>query len=108
MSIGNLFYYGARGLPRDQPRAFDYFQRAAAMQHPPGMAAAANMLIKGEGTEQNVTQALQLYERAAAEGSIQALNGLGFLYFNGDAVPQNMVSVTVVLFCLIRCSSSTI
>ena len=97
MDTGNLFYYGGRGLPRDQQRAFAYFQRAATMQHAPGMTATANMLIKGEGTTKNVSAALELYESAAAEGSVQALNGLGFLYFNGDAVPQNMVSTLLSL-----------
>jgi len=29
VAMGGLYYYGARGLPRDQARALDYFQQAA-------------------------------------------------------------------------------
>ena len=32
--------------------------------------------------------AVELYERAAASGSVPALNGLGFAYFNGHHLPQ--------------------
>jgi TPR repeat protein len=31
---------------------------------------------------------VELYERAAASGSVPALNGLGFAYFNGHHLPQ--------------------
>ncbi len=36
MAMGTLYYYGARGLPRDQPRALGYFERAADLGAPEG------------------------------------------------------------------------
>jgi hypothetical protein len=39
-------------------------------------------------TQANYTRAVELYERAASSGSVPALNGLGFAYFNGHHLPQ--------------------
>jgi len=50
------------------------------------------MFLKGEGTDQNVSRAIELYEDAAGHGSAKALNGLGFMYFYGQSVSKNEVS----------------
>jgi TPR repeat protein len=48
------------------------------------------MHLKGEGTPQkNTSLAVDLYEEAAALGSIKALNGLGYIYFYGESLPKN-------------------
>jgi SEL1 protein len=91
MAMGDLYYYGARGLPRDQPRALQYYSQAAAQHDPNGLCGAAAMYLKGEGTDKNVTKAVDLYEEAAALGSVKALNGLGYIYFYGQALPKNEV-----------------
>ena len=49
MGLGSLYYYGARGMARDQARAFRWFERAALLGDPAGQAAAADLLMKGEG-----------------------------------------------------------
>jgi TPR repeat protein len=36
VAMGDLYYYGAHGLPRNQPLALDYFQRAAQHGSLPG------------------------------------------------------------------------
>ena len=46
------------------------------------------MFLKGEGGEVNYTRAVDLYEKAAASGSVEALNGLGYAYFFGNHLPQ--------------------
>lgn len=51
------------------------------------------MYLKGEGTEVNHTRAVELYELAAAENHVRALNGLGYEYFHGHALPRNSVSL---------------
>lgn len=107
-ATGDLFYYGARGLPRDQPRALSYFQQAAELGSVDGLCGAANMFLKGEGTSppgfKNATYAIELYERALAEssGSIRALNGLGYIYFYGlgDEVEKNEVGIGLTMFWL--------
>ena len=102
-ATGDLYYYGARGLPRDQTQALSYFQQAAALGSVEGLCGAANMYLKGEGTNppgfKNATHAIELYEEALAgsTGSIRALNGLGYIYFYGlgDEVEKNEVCVGV-------------
>lgn len=42
------------------------------------MCGAAGMYLKGEGTAQNISRAIYLYENASSLGSIRALNGLGY------------------------------
>jgi SEL1 protein len=89
LSMGDLYYYGARGLPRDQGMALDYFNQAAAHGDTSGMCGAASMYLKGEGTPANVSRAIELFENATRNGSVRAYNGLGYLYFFGSQVPKN-------------------
>jgi len=58
--------------------------------------AAAGMYLKGEGGAANHSHAVELYEAAAKQGSIKALNGLGYAYFFGNHLPQNLTKVMVV------------
>lgn len=53
------------------------------------------MYLKGEGTTGNHTRAVELYELAAEENHVRAFNGLGYEYFNGNALPRNLVSLTI-------------
>lgn len=87
--MADLYYYGARGLPRDHARALRYYEQAAGLGDQSGLCGAAGMYLKGEGTPTNVTRAVSLYEEASELGSIRALNGLGYMYFYGQSVPQN-------------------
>ena len=87
--MADLYYYGGRGLPRDQPRALRYFEQAAHLGSETGLCGAAGMYLKGEGAPANVTKAIGLYENASTTGSIRAMNGLGYIYYFGQAVPQN-------------------
>jgi SEL1 protein len=89
LAMGDLYYYGARGLPRDQGLALNYFNQAAHLGDPTGMCGAAAMYLKGEGTTMNVSKAVELYENATRNGTIRAYNGLGYLYFYGSQVPKN-------------------
>ena len=50
------------------------------------------MHLKGEGTVANHARAVELYEAAAEESHVRALNGLGHEYFTGHALPRNFVS----------------
>lgn len=65
MGLGSLYYYGARGMARDQARAFRWFERAALLGDPAGQAAAADLLMKGEGVVVNATAAVRWYRAAA-------------------------------------------
>jgi TPR repeat protein len=87
LASADLYYYGARGLPRDQQRALTYYRMAAEKGDLQGLCGAANMYLKGEGTvdgEKNTTEAIRLYELAVEGGSVSAMNGLGYVYFYGQ------------------------
>jgi TPR repeat protein len=113
VAMGDLYYYGARGMPRDQARARDFFMQAAERGSSEGQCGAAGMLLKGEGGDRNVSRAVLLYEEAASNGSIRALNGLGYMFFFGKDLDKNEVSaiirtygpswdpITVVLGCML-------
>lgn len=47
------------------------------------------------GTEKNISKAVSMYNQAAKDGSIRALNGLGYIYFfgHGDEAPMNKVRI---------------
>lgn len=47
------------------------------------------MYLKGEGTPQNTSAAISWYEQATVLDSVRAYNGLGYMYFYGQHVPQN-------------------
>ena len=70
-----------------------YYGDAAAAGNSRGQCALAAMLLKGEGGEKNVSEAIRIYEVAAGNGSVSALNGLGFVYFFGNEMPKNMVEM---------------
>jgi TPR repeat protein len=91
LAMGDLYYYGARGMPRDQAQARRYFLDAARLGSAEGMCGVAGMVVKGEGGGKNISEAVQWYETAARAKHPRALNGLGYLYFHGTAVDKNEV-----------------
>lgn len=90
VAMGDLHYWGARGVERNHARALDYFNQAAGHGHNDGRVGAAGMYLKGEGAPANHTRAVELYEAAAKEGHVRALNGLGYEHYFGGHLPQNI------------------
>ncbi|KAJ0394631.1 hypothetical protein P43SY_006468 [Pythium insidiosum] len=89
-AMGDLYYWGARGMPRDHDQAYSYFHRAAQGGHTAAQSALAGMLLRGEGAPRDNEGALKWYRLAAAANHTRALNGLGFLHFEGAAgLPEN-------------------
>jgi uncharacterized caspase-like protein len=64
-------------------KAFDLFTRAAEKGDPEAMFELGKLYEKGIGTEQDVARALALYQKAADLGFADAINDLGFLYYQG-------------------------
>lgn len=46
ITLGDLYYYGNRGLVRNQNTAFNYYQQAANLGNGVGEVALAGLLIK--------------------------------------------------------------
>ncbi|ETN02359.1 hypothetical protein PPTG_16578 [Phytophthora nicotianae INRA-310] len=89
-AMGDLYYWGAHGVPRDHTQAYNYFNRAAQAGNVNAQSAVAGMLLKGEGTAQDNVTAIKWYEQASEKNHTRALNGLGFIHFHGSGgVPEN-------------------
>ena len=88
--LGHLYYHGARGLPADVARAFEYYQRAADVG---GDAAAyahlGNMYAQGFGVEQSNETALEYFRKGAAKGHAPSQNGLGYMHMHGMGVERD-------------------
>ena len=57
---------------------------------PPSQSKLAVLYEKGAGVEQDDSQAMRWYQRAAAAGDLTATNNIGFLYFAGQGVERNI------------------
>ena len=64
-------------------QAFRLFTEASAKGDPEAMFELGKLYERGIGTEQVVAKALSLYEKAADLGFADAINDLGFLYYQG-------------------------
>ena len=87
--VGQLYYFGARGVRQDYAQAFNYFNRAAAQGEAMAMVNLGQMYASGLGVEQNNDTAYKYFKEAADKGSMTAQNGLGFMYLNGMGVPKD-------------------
>lgn len=48
------------------------------------------MGLQGEGVPKNLTLSLEYLNHAASNGNKEALNGLGFMYYNGNPMEKNL------------------
>jgi len=86
---------GYMSLSPDQQRyapdkAFTLFKSAAAAGDPEAMFELAKLHEKGIGTPQNVAEAIRLYQQSAGLGFADAINDLGFLYYQGaEGLPRD-------------------
>ncbi len=68
----------------DPVLAFTYFKRAAEAGSAEGQFELAKSYEKGVGVAPDPAQALHWYEESAKQGFPDALNDMGFLYFQGE------------------------
>lgn len=79
--LGTMLYWGQNGVSKDIASAVKWFERSAMqMKDPAAVYDYSILLMKGQGVKRNYTQAFQLLKKAAAMGSINALNGLGWYH----------------------------
>lgn len=84
-SLMNLAYM--RLNPQDErfdlTAATQYIERAATAGSPEAQYELAVQFETGKGVAQNTARALELYQQAAAQDYPDALNDLGFFYYQG-------------------------
>jgi TPR repeat protein len=72
-----IYAQGLAGTPRDEARALDLFQKAAAAGHTRAQINLGILYLRGLGVPRDVVNARAWLEKAAASGDPQALYTLG-------------------------------
>jgi len=88
-TLGQLYYYGARGVARNFEQALHYFTQAAEQGDGVSMSNLGHMYAQGLGTTQDNATALHWFKKGALLGNAAAKNGLGYLHMYGIGVNQN-------------------
>ncbi|XP_051961379.1 protein sel-1 homolog 3 isoform X1 [Xyrauchen texanus] len=80
-TLARMLLWGSNGVGKDIRAAMMWYARSALqMTDPTAMYDYAIFLLKGTGMRKNQTLGLELLEKAADMGSVEALNGLGWYY----------------------------
>lgn len=79
-------------------KAFAMFSEAAGKGDPEAMFELGKLYEKGIGTDQDIAKALALYQKSADLGFADAINDLGFLYYQGAAGQKPDKKKAVELF----------
>ncbi|XP_078802801.1 protein sel-1 homolog 3 isoform X1 [Oryzias latipes] len=79
--LGMMLYWGHNRVSKDIASAVKWFERSAIQKKDPSaMYDYSILLMKGQGVKRNYTRGFRLLKEAAALGSINALNGLGWYH----------------------------
>jgi TPR repeat protein len=90
-ALGECFYNGVKGAPKDAVQAVVWYQRAASANMARAQCDLGVLHKRGEGgLEKNDAKAMALYRLAAAAGFAPALYNLGNGFRDGLGVPQDL------------------
>ncbi|XP_069378563.1 protein sel-1 homolog 3 isoform X2 [Paralichthys olivaceus] len=79
--LGTMLYWGQNRVSKDIVSAAKWLHRSSMqMKDPSAMHDYSILLMKGQGVKKNHTRAFQLLKKAAAMGSNDALNSLGWYH----------------------------
>lgn len=82
-------YLLGRGVPKDDQKAFYYFQKAAKEDDAFAQNEVAFMYAAGKGTSRNNEKAFEYYKKAANHDLASAQFNLGLLYAHGLGTKVN-------------------
>ncbi|KAM4708188.1 protein sel-1 homolog 3 [Discoglossus pictus] len=81
--LAQMLFWGQQGVSKNIEAALEWYERGAVENEDPVlMYDYAVLLFKGDGVPKNTKLALKLMKKAAAKGQHEALNGLGWYYYN--------------------------
>ncbi|MBN8550015.1 MAG: SEL1-like repeat protein [Deltaproteobacteria bacterium] len=89
LGLGYWFQSGHTILPHDPEKSAFWHRKAAEHGSAPAKVALAYYYEKGYGVQQDVSQAVRLYQEAADQGDASALFNLGRLKSLGRGVSKN-------------------
>src|SRR6185295_7385653 len=87
-ALGNLNYWGWRGVTQDFATAAKWFRKAAESGNPDAQYNLGVLSEEGLGVKQDYTEALGWYQRAAEQGIPEAYIQLSRLFDSGRAIPR--------------------
>ncbi|KAI8803839.1 hypothetical protein BJ742DRAFT_471254 [Cladochytrium replicatum] len=82
--LGHLYFSGTGGIPRDVHVAFSYLTLAAAADIAEAQYELGVLYETGEGTQQDVKAAIELYKKSANRSHPDAQRALGLCYERGE------------------------
>lgn len=87
--LGVIYYAGFGDIQKDYVLAFQYFSRSAAQSYDEAIFYKATCYYDGNGVEQNLAEAFNLWKSIADKGHIRAQNNVGMCYMNGVGISKN-------------------
>uniref|UniRef100_A0A7S4UA39 Uncharacterized protein n=1 Tax=Guillardia theta TaxID=55529 RepID=A0A7S4UA39_GUITH len=97
VALGQLYYFGARGIEQNYAEALRWYELAAEQGDPNALGHIGNMYVQGIHVEPNNETALKYFRQGAEKGNGIAINGLGYMHLYGMGLPQSS-SEAVKLF----------
>ncbi|KAG0297500.1 Dual specificity testis-specific protein kinase 2 [Dissophora globulifera] len=80
----------AAGVPQDDVKAAEFFQRAANQGHLKAQWSLGAMYLHGRGVKQEMSTAIEWWRKAAEQGDIEAQYTLACGYYKGDGIPRDI------------------
>jgi len=87
--LGQLYYYGARGVRQDYGQAMKYFEKASGQGDASAMSNLGHMYAQGLGTKQDNATSKKYFEDGVKRNNPASQNGLGYLHMYGIGVKQS-------------------
>jgi len=96
VNLGNMYFNGLGGLPKDPVEAVRLYKLGAAQGISVAQTSLGLLYENGQGgVEKNVAEAVRFYRLAAAQGYAPAQTNLGWLYETGaGGLPKDEVEAT--------------
>jgi SEL1 protein len=94
-SLGEIFYFGIRGIRRDAVKARKYFELSAKQGNERAMAMLGHMYTRGHGVEADNATALSWFEKSIEKDGKTAHAHLGMFYLFGLGVKRNVTKARV-------------
>jgi len=82
-----LMYQNGEGVPQDDVKAAEWFQKAADQANAEAQTNLGAMYANGKGVAQDDAKAVAWFQRAASHGLAEAQFNLGLMYAKGRGVP---------------------
>lgn len=87
-ALGMMYFKGV-GVPKDDAKAVEWLQKAAALGNVDAQKKLGMMYVIGFGVPKDAAKAFEWYQKAAAQGDAEAQVRLGGMYDNGEGVPED-------------------